>query len=64
MVAVDCWRGFKWIKERKEEWDELGKKRGIFTAMINTSTSEENVCCGETENSVQERQNYRALKVR
>lgn len=32
--------------------------------MINMITLEENVCCGEIENSVQERQDYRASKVR
>lgn len=32
--------------------------------MVNMTTFGENVCCREIENSIQERQDYRALTVR
>lgn len=40
---MDCWKGFRWRKERKAEWDEPDKKRGVFMDMINRTTSDENV---------------------
>lgn len=52
------------MDERKKNGMNQAKREGFFMDMINMITLGENVCCGEIENSVQERQDYRALKVR